>query len=378
MCLRKSEVGSMNIKTRKPKKTTVIDFATYIGVILVFIVMNTLKNQGMLTRSLTGQLIPICCYIVMAVSLNLTVGILGELSLGHAGFMSVGAFSGVVAAMSLQGAIPSEPLRLAIALVVGAVFAAIAGTLVGIPVLRLRGDYLAIVTLAFGEIIKELINCLIIGVDETGLHMVFNATGSKSVNDLGLSEAGRVLIKGAQGATGTQTISTFTAGFILIMISLVVILNLVRSRSGRAIMALRDNRIAAESVGIGATKYKLMAFVTSAVLAGAAGVLYAMNYSSMAPKKFDFNTSILILVFVVLGGLGNIRGSVIAAALLYVLPELLREFYEYRMLIYAIVLILVMLATNNPTLRGFFAALRERLGRKTPKQAVRKGGVGHE
>ena len=140
----------MKLKRRKLKKTTVIDFATYIGVVLVFIIMNTLKNQGMLTRSLTGQLIPICCYIVMAVSLNLTVGILGELSLGHAGFMSVGAFSGVVAAMSLQTVIPSEPLRLAIALVVGAIFAAIAGTLVGIPVLRLRGDYLAIVTLAFG------------------------------------------------------------------------------------------------------------------------------------------------------------------------------------------------------------------------------------
>ena len=356
----------MNIKTRKLKKTTVIDFATYIGVILVFIVMNTLKNQGMLTRSLTGQLIPICCYIVMAVSLNLTVGILGELSLGHAGFMSVGAFSGVVAAMSLQGAIPSEPLRLAIALVVGAVFAAIAGTLVGIPVLRLRGDYLAIVlrgdylaivTLAFGEIIKELINCLIIGVDETGLHMVFNATGSKSVNDLGLSEAGRVLIKGAQGATGTQTISTFTAGFILIMISLVVILNLVRSRSGRAIMALRDNRIAAESVGINITKYKMMAFVTSAALAGAAGALYGLNYSNLVATKFDFNTSILVLVFVVLGGLGNIWGSIIAATVLTILPEALRGFDDYRMLIYAVVLILVMLATNNPQMKSLFAKL---------------------
>ena len=293
----------------------------------------------------------------MAVSLNLTVGILGELSLGHAGFMSVGAFSGVVAAMSLQTVIPSEPLRLAIALVVGAIFAAIAGTLVGIPVLRLRGDYLALVTLAFGEIIKELINCLIIGVDETGLHIVFNATGTKSVNDLGLSEAGRVLIKGAQGATGTQTIASFTAGFILIMISLVVILNLVHSRSGRAIMALRDNRIAAESVGINVTKYKLMAFVTSAALAGAAGALYGLNFSNLVATKFDFNTSILVLVFVVLGGLGNIWGSIIAATVLTILPEALRGFDDYRMLIYAIVLILVMLATNNPQMKTLFAKL---------------------
>lgn len=342
---------------KKLKKTTKIDFATYLGVILAFVIMSVLKDQGMLTRSLTGQLVPICCYIVMAVSLNLTVGVLGELSLGHAGFMSVGAFSGIVAAMSLQGIIPSEPLRLAIALVVGAVFAAIAGTLVGVPVLRLRGDYLAIVTLAFGEIIKDLINCLIIGVDSNGLHIVFNVSGAKSVNDLGLVEGGKVLIKGAQGATGTQTIASFTAGFVLIMITLVVVLNLVRSRSGRAIMALRDNRIAAESVGINITKYKLMAFVTSAALAGAAGALYGLNFSNLVATKFNFNTSILVLVFVVLGGLGNIWGSIIAATVLTILPEALRGFDDYRMLIYAVVLILVMLATNNPQLKALFSKL---------------------
>ena len=342
---------------KKLKKTTAVDFATYAGVILVFAVITVMKEQGMLTRSLKGQLVPICCYIVMAISLNLTVGVLGELSLGHAGFMSVGAFSGVVAAMSLQSVIPSEPLRLAVALVVGAVFAGIAGVVVGVPVLRLRGDYLAIVTLAFGEIIKELINCLIVGVDSRGLHLIFNATGTKSVNDLGLLEGGKVLVKGAQGATGTQTIASFTAGFILIMISLVVVLNLIRSRSGRAIMALRDNRIAAESVGINVTKYKLMAFITSAALAGAAGALYGLNYSNLVATKFDFNTSILVLVFVVLGGLGNIWGSILAATVLTILPEALRGFDDYRMLIYAVVLILVMLATNNPKLKALFAKL---------------------
>ena len=293
----------------------------------------------------------------MAVSLNLTVGILGELSLGHAGFMSVGAFTGVVTAMSLQAAIPSEGVRLALAIVMGAIFAAVAGTLVGIPVLRLHGDYLAIVTLAFGEIIKELINCLIIGHDENGLHIIFNATGSRSVADLGLTETGRVLIKGAQGATGTQTIANFTAGFILIMITLVVVLNLVRSRSGRAIMALRDNRIAAESVGINVTKYKLMAFVTSAALAGGAGALYGLNFSNLVSSKFDFNTSILVLVFVVLGGLGNIWGSIIAAAVLTILPEALRGFADYRMLIYAIVLIIVMLTTNDPQMKALISKL---------------------
>ena len=338
-------------------KTKIADFATYIGVVIAFIVMNALMNEGLLTRSMKGQLVPICFYIVMAVSLNLTVGILGELSLGHAGFMSVGAFTGVVTAMSLQSAIPSDGVRLALAIVMGAIFAGIAGTLVGIPVLRLHGDYLAIVTLAFGEIIKELINCLIIGHDENGLHIIFNATGAKTVTDLGLTETGKVLIKGAQGATGTDTIASFTAGFILIMVTLVVVLNLARSRSGRAIMALRDNRIAAESVGINVTKYKLMAFVTSAALAGGAGALYGLNFSNLVSSKFDFNTSILILVFVVLGGLGNMWGSIIAAAVLTVLPEALRGFADYRMLIYAIVLIVVMLATNSPQMKALLSKL---------------------
>ncbi len=346
-------------------KATAVDFATYLGVIAAFVIVTLLKNQGMLTRSLTGMLVPICAYIVMAISLNLTVGILGELSLGHAGFMSVGAFSGVMTAMSLQQAVPFVPLRLGIAMVVGALFAAFAGAIVGIPVLRLRGDYLAIVTLAFGEIIKELINCLLVGYDETGLHIIFNIRGNRTIEDLRLAEGGFAIIKGAQGATGTTTIASFTAGFVLIMITLVIVLNLVRSRSGRAIMALRDNRIAAESVGINITKYKMMAFVTSAALAGAAGALYGLNYSNLGASKFDFNTSILVLVFVVLGGLGNIWGSILAAAVLYILPEALRQFSDYRMLVYAIVLILVMLTTNNPTLKGFFS----RLGRKNGKGA---------
>ncbi len=342
---------------KKLKKSTKVDFATYLGVTAAFIVLTVLKNNGMLTRSLAGQLVPICCYIVMAVSLNLTVGILGELSLGHAGFMSIGAFSGIITAMSLQSAVPSPVVRLVLALVVGAVFAALAGLIVGVPVLRLRGDYLAIVTLAAGEIIKELVNCLIVGRDENGLHIIFNATGAKSVTDLGLSETGKVIIKGAQGATGTQTISTFTAGFVLIMITLVIVLNLIHSRSGRAIMALRDNRIAAESVGINITKYKLMAFITSAALAGAAGALYGLNFSNLTSSKFDFNTSILVLVFVVLGGLGNIWGSVISAAVLTILPEALRGFDDYRMLVYAVVLILVMLATNDPRVKALLSRI---------------------
>lgn len=354
----------------KIKKTTKSDFVTYAGVIIAFVVMYTLSSLGMLSRSASGMLVPITCYIVMAVSLNLTVGILGELSLGHAGFMSIGAFSGIIAAMSLKNVITSCTVRLVIAMVVGAVFAAIAGFVVGIPVLRLRGDYLAIVTLAFGEIIKEILNCLIVGVDSRGLHIALNISGKVTVDSLELESGGYAIIKGAQGATGTEKIATFTAGFILIMVTLIVVLNLVRSRAGRAILAIRDNRIAAESVGINVTTYKMMAFVTSAALAGAAGGLYGLNYSNLAAAKFDFNTSILILVFVVLGGLGNIRGSVIAATVLYVLPEALREFQDYRMLVYAVVLIIVMLATNSEQLK----LLVSKLVPKRTAKAAAKGG----
>lgn len=328
---------------------------TYAIVIIPFIVISILKVTGSVSVSLNGLLVPICAYVVMAVSLNLTVGILGELSLGHAGFMSVGAFTGVIAVNCLGSGMPS-PLRLIIAMVIGGILAGVAGLLVGVPVLRLRGDYLAIVTLAFGEIFKNIINCLYIGLDGSGLH--FSMTDA---NALGLDASGKVLLNGPMGATDIPTLSTFVVGFVLIIITLIVVLNLVDSRSGRAIMALRDNRIAAESVGISVTKYKLMAFVTSAVLAGMAGALYAMNYSTIVAKKFDFNTSILVLVFVVLGGMGNIRGSIIAAALLTILPEVLRAFADYRMLIYAIVLILVMVIGNNPTLNQYLDNFKNKI-----------------
>ena len=324
-------------------------FVTYGIVIAFYIIIQALNGAGMVSPSIAGQLVPICAYVTMAVSLNLVVGFSGELSLGHAGFMSVGAFSGIVAAMSLQQAIPNGVARLAVAMIVG------------VPGLRLQGDYLAIVTLAFGEIIKNIFNILYVGVDAEGLH--FSITNEAALH---LGEGGISILQGPMGATANVKLSTFTVGTVLVLVSLFVVLNLVHSRAGRAIMAMRDNRIAAESVGISATKYKLMAFVTSAVLAGAAGALYAMNYSSVAAKKFDFNASILVLVFVVLGGLGNIRGSVIAAAFLTVLPEFLRNLGldKYRMLVYAIVLILVMLATNNPSIQGFFARLRSRAAEK--------------
>ncbi len=332
-------------------KTTIQNISAYALVVGAFVALQLLGSFGALSSSMKGMLVPICAYVVMALSLNLTVGVLGELSLGHAGFMSVGAFMGVTASVMMEGAVSPDWLRLLLAMLVGALFAAIAGVLIGIPVLRLNGDYLAIVTLAFGEIIKSIFNNLYLGVDARGLHV------SLLHDKTGIGEDGKLIINGAMGISNVAPIATFTMGALLIVLTLAIVFNLVNSRAGRAIMAIRDNSIAAESVGIPLTRYKMLAFVISAAIAGAAGTLFASNYSTVVANKFDFNTSILILVFVVLGGQGNMLGSIIAATVLTVLPEALRQFQDYRMLVYAIVLILVMLATNNPTIRGFLQSL---------------------
>lgn len=341
------------METKKTiSKTTRSNFITYLMVIVAFVILQVMMSTGNMSSLIKGQLVPICAYIVMAISLNLVVGISGELSLGHAGFMSVGAFSGIVAMTCLTTVIASKAVCLIIAMVIGALMAAVAGVIVGVPILRLSGDYLAIVTLAFGEIIKSVVNNLYIGLDSAGLHFALLK------NTLEMEAGAQMIINGPMGATGVKPASSLIAGFILIMLSLIVVFNLTNSKSGRAIMALRDNKIAAQSVGISVTKYKLMAFVLSAAMAGMAGVLFGMNFTTLVATKFDFNTSILVLVFVVLGGLGNMRGSIIAAALLTVLPELLRSFADYRMLIYAIVLILMMLITNNPTLRNMLLKVK--------------------
>lgn len=322
----------------KKFRSTLITFGI---VIAAFIACQVMISTGAMTRSLKGQLVPICAYVVMAISLNMTVGILGELSLGHAGFMSVGAFAGIVTTTCLADAIPLAPLRLAVAMIVGAAFAALAGVIVGVPVLRLKGDYLAIVTLAFGEIIKNIVNVMYLGRDADGLH--FSLVEQK----FQLGDGGKMIINGPIGVSGVAKISTFTSGVVLILVTLFFVLNFINSRTGRAVMAVRDNKIAADSIGISVTHYKLLAFVVSAAFAGMAGTLYAMNFSTVTAAKFDFNTSILVLVFVVLGGLGNIWGSIIAAALLTLLPELLRGLSNYRMLIYAILLIAMMLFNNS-------------------------------
>ncbi len=345
----------------KKNKVLIQDLITYGIVFLMWGLVGIMEATGSMTSLLRGLLVPLCIYAILAISLNLTVGILGELSLGHAGFMCVGAFAGAFFTKCMETAIPSVGLRFFLALILGAVVAGIFGILIGIPVLRLKGDYLAIVTLAFGEIIKNLINVMYVGKDASGFHFSIKDTTS-----LGLDEAGVVIIKGAQGITGTPRAATFTIGMILVLATLFIVLNLMHSRTGRAIMAIRDNRIAAESIGIHVTKYKLMAFSISAALAGVAGVMYAHSLSTLAAtsNNFGYNKSITILVFVVLGGLGNIRGSMIAAVILTALPELLRGLNDYRMLIYAIVLIVMMLFNSSPKAIELRGVLMEKIRHK--------------
>lgn len=336
-------MAKLNMKSMK--KQTRDQVLTIAMVIVVYVVVQILIATGSMSSLMQGLLVPMCTYSIVAIGLNLCVGYLGELSIGHAGFMCVGAFTGALCTKLLQDTVTNEVLLFALSLIVGTVMAGFAGFLIGIPVLRLRGDYLAIVTLAFGEIIKNIINVLYIAKDVDGFHFAIS-----NGNAIKLSEEGTWLINGAKGITRIPYLSSFTAGVIIIIIALLVVYNLVNSRSGRAIMAIRDNRIAAEAVGINVTGFKLLAFTISAAIAGAGGVLYAHNLSTVTatPANFGYNMSIMILVFVVLGGMGNFRGSIIAAVLLTLLPEVLRGLSDYRMLIYAVVLIAMMLFNWAP------------------------------
>ena len=299
----------------KVNKKTIINIVI---MLLAYALVFVLINSGVLSRQYKSLIVPICVNIMLAVSLNLVTGFLGELSLGHAGFMSIGAYSSALISIALSNTLPPAAAFL-IALLCGGILAAFFGFIIGVPVLRLRGDYLAIVTLAFGEIIKSIINYL----KFTG--------GSKGLSKIPLYSDYR----------------NFTVVFIIMVITIVLISNLINSRDGRAIKSIRDNDIAAESIGINISKYKVSAFVIAAGFAGIAGALYAHNVGIIKPSIFDYNKSIEILVFVVLGGMGNIPGSIISAIILTLLPEFLRGADNLRMLLYAIVLIVMMIFNNS-------------------------------
>ncbi len=350
----------MNNKTRNSffDYLTKNDCVTYLCMIAVFVVFYLLQQMGMLSRQDSSMLTPICYSIILAVSLNMVVGFLGELSLGHAGFMAVGAYTGCLFANLTVDIIPVY-VRFPLALLIGGVAAAIFGVIVGVPILRLHGDYLAIVTLAFGEIVKGIIQSLNIKRE------LADGTVEK-------------ILDGAQGLTTTDIKLSkdysFLIAFILVMITLFVALNIKHSKVGRAVMAIRDNRIAAEATGINITGYKLMIFVIAAFFAGIAGVMYGHEWTKVSASDFDFNYSIEILVFVVLGGMGRIRGSIIAATLLYVIPFKLSNYINggYKMLIYALLLIILMLLNSSPK----FAELKAKLNpKKLFKKKVKEDAV---
>lgn len=308
-------------------------------IVVVYALITILLKGGMLNRQYRSLLVPIGVNIMLAVSLNLVTGFLGELSLGHACFMSIGAYTSSLTSIYLVHSLPA-PIGFAISLLVGGIVAAVFGLLIGIPVLRLNGDYLAIVTLAFGEIVKSVIN--VIGI--TG--------GAKGLSKIPLR----------------SDYNNYTLVFILTVLTIVFIVNFVHSRDGRAITAIRDNEIATESIGIKVSTYKIKAFVIAAFFAGVAGCVYAHNVGIIKPQTFDYNKSIEILVIVVLGGMGSITGSVIAAIVLTILPEFLRGADNLRMLLYAVVLILIMIFNHSKIKEGL-------LNNKTTRKLLGKGEV---
>ena len=305
-------------------------YINYIVIGVLTVVFAIISAAGGLKSSSTILLEKIAISIVLAVSLSLVVGFLGELSLGHAGFMCIGAYLGGKVASLLVPVFGNGTVTMLIALFVGGGCAALLGFVVGLPALRLKGDYLAIVTLAFGEIVK----------------VIFQQSKLFGGN-LGLSTPNR-----------PNRNTFFIVAFALVLFTLLIIQNLMRSKHGRAITAIRDNEIAARATGINVTKYKLVAFMISAFFAGIAGVMFSYTNSSVQAVKFGYNSSIEILVMVVLGGMGSINGAILSATLITILNEKLRtvltgDLAVLKDLLYALILIVIVIYTNAPALKGF-------------------------
>lgn len=288
------------------RKSYLINLA---AVTLLFAVVQGLLVAGVFNRYILGILIVCAVNIILATSLNLTTGFLGQLALGHAGFMGVGAYA--AALFSIHTGI-TNAVTLPVALIFGGLCAAVFGLVIGIPTLRLKGDYLAIITLGFGEIIRVILNNLSI-------------------------------TNGPRGLRGIPKVTSFANAYWIMVLVIFVLFTLGRSRHGRAILSIREDEIAAEASGISTTHYKVFAFTLAAFFAGVAGGLYAHYVGVLEPKNFGFTKSIEYLVMVVLGGMGSISGSIISAFVLTLLPEALRGFSDYRMLVYSLMLILMML-----------------------------------
>ncbi len=317
-------------------------YVNYIAVAIVAIVFTALSFGGMLPSSTLYLLEKIAISIILAVSLSMVVGFLGELSLGHAGFMCVGAYLGGKASVILEPLLSGVPagkeIALVLSIIVGGIVAAVFGIIIGLPALRLKGDYLAIVTLAFGEIVRSVF---------------MNSSDESFGGALGLS------------TPRYNKNYLFIFAFALVLVCLAVIQNLIRSKHGRAITAIRDNEIAARATGINVTKYKLAVFTISSFFAGIAGVLYSYSNYNVQSAKFSYNYSIEILVMVVLGGMGSINGSIIAATLITYLDNTLQtvltgDLAVLQDLLYALILIVIVIYNNAPALKN----LRERFALK--------------
>lgn len=306
-----------NMSRKAQSIFTLSNLIKLLVIVAIYLVIMAVMEGDFATRHFKSLLVPIGINIILAVSLNITTGFLGELSLGHAGFMAIGAYSGALFTIFAENhtGLPA-PLAFLLGILIGGIMAAVFGVVIGIPVLRLKGDYLAIVTLAFGEIVRAIINFL-------------GVTG------------------GAKGLNGIPRYTNYKWTYALVIITIILLSNFVKSRHGRVISSIRDNAIASESIGIKVSNYKIMAFVIAAFFAGVAGVLFGSNLSILKPGNFDYNKSIEILVIVVLGGMGSIKGSVIAAIVLTLLPEFLRGASNYRMLLYALALIIIMLFNSS-------------------------------
>ena len=289
--------------------------------IALWAVLFGLIRSGSITNYWSGILVTVGINIILAVSLNMATGYLGQLPLGHAGFMAVGAYTGGIflkAAEAGDAAGPAYVFLVVAALLLSGIVAGIFGIIIGVAALRLKGDYLAIITLGFGEIIRVVLT----NIDSVlGFKFTYGAAGLKRI----------------------PKISSFTLVFLCVALTCLIIHMVMKSRHGRAILSIRENEIAAESCGVNTTYYKVMAFVLSAFFAGIAGCLYAGYLGSLYPSTFKFMKSIEILVMVVLGGMGSMLGSVLSATVLTILPELLRSVADYRMVAYSLLLVLMMI-----------------------------------
>lgn len=311
----------MNFKKIKPKH-----YINYVLVLAFLIPFAILGMTGSIKGSTSDLLIKMAYSMVLAVSLNLVVGFLGELSLGHAGFMCVGAYLGGLFGNYMLPVIGNQLIVFILSMFLGGLVAAVFGLLIGLPTLRLKGDYLAIVTLAFGEIVRTVFR-------------------------------NQEIFGGAMGLPTQKYGKTlYIVGFAMVLFTIFVAQNLMRSKHGRAIQAIRDNEIAARAMGVNVTYYKLTVFVIAAFFAGIAGVLFANNTTLVTSTFFSFNYSIEILVMVVMGGMGNITGSLIAAGLLTFIDielttSLSGDLAALKYLIYALILIIMVMWNNAPALR---------------------------